>query len=843
MSTTQLPSADYLRLQQVTGFAAEATQAMSTKGSQLYLKNTHLSDSSNFPAVMLHTMARNPWRPAPFMPIAGKDMSCYFGVPAYRTPRDYDANLTPVTVEADAVAGDLQNRNDDLIYSGDVVITQADKTVNTQKAHYNGKKQSFVLTGQNTTVHGPEYTVKSDDPMHTDLNSSITALTNTRFQYNGSRLRGTAESHVIDDSQKKQAQEIKGAMITTCPVDDESWSLTATTVEFDKDSAFGEAWNPVLWLGKVPVFYSPYLNFPIKNERRTGLLYPTIGWGSDGFGMSQPIYLNLAPNYDATVTPEWTGEHHWIVYNQFRFMPFENLRGTLRYDHVFEDADWEDSPFPEGDRRRWFMSVNATANYLQGDLKFTLNYSRVRTHDHDYLRDIGQEGVAVTEDHLVQSLKANYDQPKYSFSAEARDYQSMLVDSATRLAPLAMMPNLEGNYHETMGRGIFNLDGSITRFTRDSKHNFRGRDADSFGATRIHLEPSFKYHLVDYAGTTLDAGARIFATHYSQDDLDEIYGSTSVARSYYGVDHVDTSVNRFLYELELRGKTTFERPVIDMRHIQTIEPEFKYQFIPYKDQNNIALYDTSNRTDDYYSLYSWRRYTGIDRIADINMLTVGLTTRLLDSHDRELLKISAAQGYNFDPTDVTLYSYESPTNETRSPLSASLDASPIDSIRMHGQVTYNTTESQLSTWNASLGYQENGYLARVSYRYGRDMNIDYYNGQTRDVRQFGLELMLPFADRWQLTGAYYRDMEQFFNINRKIALSYDECCWSIAFIFEDYMKLKRHVATGYEMTKNRKVGVEFTLKGFLGIGARNIAGANTTATHFLPAFDPTNLNR
>lgn len=114
-----------------------------------------------------------------------------------------------------------------------------------------------------------------------------------------------------------------------------------------------------------------------------------------------------------------------------------------------------------------------------------------------------------------------------------------------------------------------------------------------------------------------------------------------------------------------------------MNHTQTLEPEFKYQYIPYKDQSNIALYDTTNRYDDYYTLFSPHRYAGIDRIANINMATFGLTSRLLDAHDREVFRAALAQGYNFSDNRVKLRQTDTLSTNPRSPLEALIDVVPL----------------------------------------------------------------------------------------------------------------------------------------------------------------------
>ena len=94
---------------------------------------------------------------------------------------------------------------------------------------------------------------------------------------------------------------LHGSTYSTCPPDDRRWELRARQIDIDTDSGMGVAHDATLRVGKVPVLYVPWFSFPIDNRRRTGLLYPSIGSSSrNGFDWRQPIYFNLAPNYDLT---------------------------------------------------------------------------------------------------------------------------------------------------------------------------------------------------------------------------------------------------------------------------------------------------------------------------------------------------------------------------------------------------------------------------------------------------------------------------------------------------------------------------------------------------------------
>lgn len=832
VTTSRVKTSDQGRLTRVRDFANTVLQNMSTPGAERYLKNRHLADSSTFAARVVKRVSDRHITMSPFKPIPQRDLSCYASVPSYSKPLQFDINKEPVNVDADQVQGNLKDKLDDLIYKGRVNIVQGDRVINTQKARYNAKEHSFTTSGK-TVMYDGEYTLHTEDDANYNLDTKVTRLKNTNFQLNGSVIRGTAEKHTIDAP--KRTQLYKSATLTSCPAGSDTWHLRASTVSIDRNEAFGEAWNATLWAGPVPVFYFPYVNFPITNDRKSGLLYPLLSTGSSNFKYVQPIYLNLAPNYDMTLTPAWYGEHRSMLNTEFRYMPFSNLYGTVNFNYLPDDQSW--TPYDgSSSRKRWYLRLSDRLSLLNGALGVGFDYQRVRPNDYSYLSDLATPNAAITDDHLTQRLWSTYGQADYTLNAELRRYQILLPEyrGVFRRRPFAMLPKLSGNWYGSKGIAALDFYGEATRFNLEAFDDYSAEDT-----IRLHAEPSAILHLFDRRGTKLDAGGRLFLTHYDQGDYNKLSGSY---RSYFGFDDAQSSVNRFLYELEVHGKTTFERKAFDMRHTQTIEPEFKYTYVPYRDQNNIALYDTTDRIDDYYTLFSHMRYSGLDRIADTNTFTMGLTSRVLDAHDREVLKLMAAQAYSFVPTRVTLNSADSRQTYPRSLLTGSVDANPLEGLNMRVAGAYSTQQSKFQSYSASATYQKSGGSLTVNYRYLRDGNYDYETGTVRDIRQIGFGGTIPLGNDWRATASIYRDLDVGYNIDRKLALKYEQCCWSMAFVYEDYAKMdwKR----GRARHKNDNVvGIQFEFKGFYTVNVEGIDNPMTPDTHYMPFADPTSLNR
>lgn len=815
------------RLNSVTEFADNIYGVMVKNiATQQYLSNRQLAAASTFPLRLISTLSKNPWRPSPFMPVPERDMECYYGIPAYSEPQNFDLETTPVNISANEVtASGTQN----LTYSGNVTVSQGDRLIKADEAVYDGDAGTLVTSG-NISIHTPQLTINSPASLESNLKNNVSTFSDATFQLNGSVARGSSKLVTVNNEQK--STEVEDFTFTTCPVGDNSWYFKAGSVELDQNDSFGESYHNVLYVKDVPVLYLPYLNFPTTNRRKSGLLYPSVSISSNnGADYEQPIYWSIASNYDYTFTPRLMSKRGLLLGNEFRYMPIENSIGTFIFDYIPNDNDWALSENFDDDSR-YFFRWKHTSSFFNNDLTFDIDYQRVRNGDYDYLDDLGAKETNVTDDHLKQSLKAAYDRPDFHIQAEARDYQRLQPDTILGHRPFSMLPQISGQYYSTVGSLTLNFNGEMTRFSSSSDSR-----AQNFEATRIHFEPEIGMQLFNMRGTSVDASLRGFFTHYSQDSIEDM---PDYYRTNLGFTELDSSVNRALYLAQIKAKTTLERKVLDLRHTQTFEPEVLYQYIPYEDQSNIALYDTTDRMSDYYSNFSFRNYTGKDRIADINAITMGVTSRLLDPHDREIVRFGVSQTYSFNTSKVTLAPRDPINTSPRSPMAMFFNAEPVNGLTLHAGLSYDSEEDNLKSWNAMTQYKnENGLLVQVGYRFADKGNRSLANDLV-DLSQLGLVTSVPINEKISVSFAAYNDLEQNEDIDTKAAIKFEDCCWSLSFVYENYNScdwdsLKRE--------RDHIFGIQFEFKG---AGAVNVTGdfdRNFTDTRLLKHFDPTDLNR
>ena len=423
-----------------------------------------------------------------------------------------------------------------------------------------------------------------------------------------------------------------------------------------------------------------------------------------------------------------------------------------------------------------------------------------------------------------------------------RRYQIL---SPYALLPHEMLPRIDYNYYQQGKWFDLAWNSELTKFGYDSGSAATLQAGERYTATRLHLAPTLTVPLVDAPGYYLTSQYKLMFTSYNQEVPDNL---VSQDRSRFTdadskqLTLKEGTITRTLPSFRLKGGVNFDRPLdwYDGKGTQTLEPEFQYLYIPYKNQDEIGIYDSTTTRQDYYSLFSDRRFAGLDRISDANRVTVGLTSRVYDNVGDERLRLAVAQAFEMTPPKVRLYSSDPESTNARSLLSFEGDARITDEWFAHAGTQYDTSEGEFTAGNGAVEYRTGKLTTQVNYRYIKDGNLDYrYPTNTalaEDLSQAGLVMMAPIADQWQMYGGYYRDIKQDVNIDRKIGVKYDSCCWSINMSLEwhnqpDNVTLKP--------TSEKVIGLQFEMKGLgsVGTGGRSV----TLDTELLPYVRPFNL--
>ena len=763
---------------------------------------------------------------------------CYDYVPKIEKPSaDQDANAQPVEVDADRLEA---KQGGTAVYEGDVKVRQGVRKFDSDYAQLDQKSRDVIAIG-NIYYNDGQITVTSDKTLKSNLDTKNSELEEGKYQVHGSPVRGFAEKVTMTNN--NQNITLEGAQYTTCPPGQEAWTLKAGSIDIDQSEVFGEAWNASLWLYDYPVFYFPYINFPIKDERKTGLLYPGYTQSSkNGMDITQPFYWNIAPNYDSTITSRFMDRRGLMEQVEFRYMPDPAHVGTLYLENLADDKQYDETDSLNdhlSDGHRYLLSARHTSMFMDNAMRVSVDYTKVRDQDYNYFNDFSPKVGTQVDNQLQQSLKAGYYQQSWNLNAEVRTYQILL---ASAQQPHELMPRINHNYYQQGNWYDLAWNTELTNFGYNNDQAIEENKGSAYTGTRVYTAPTLTIPLIDEAGYFLDSQYKLMYTRYDQtvpDDMSSTFTNRFTPQGGGDVTLEEGIITRVLPSFRLKGGMTFER---DQQWFgegasQTLEPEFQYLYVPYKDQDNIGVYDSTTMRQDYYSLFSDRRFAGLDRISDSSRLSVGVTTRIYDPAGDERIRLAVAQAFDFVAPRVKLYASDNLSTNTRSPLSFEGDAKINEQWYAHAGAQYDVEQRQISSANSALEYRHEKLISQLNHRFVRDANYDLdRKGEVTDLNQIGLLLTTPLNDQWHLYGGYYQELDQNVKVDRKVGLKYDSCCWSINFNLE-WVNTPDNV--NLAPTSERSLGIQFEMKGLGSVGT----GSKGTSldTEALPYIRPFNL--
>ncbi|MCE9934295.1 LPS assembly protein LptD [Aeromonas salmonicida] len=766
------------------------------------------------------------------------DGLCYDYVPKVeKLAPGKDANAQPVEVDADRLEA---KQGGTAVYQGDVKVRQGVRKFDSDYAELDQKSRDVIAIG-NIYYNDGQITVTSDKTLKSNLDTKNSELEEGKYQVHGSPVRGSADRVTMTNN--NQNITLEGAQYTTCPPGQEVWTLKAGSIDIDQAEVFGEAWNASLWLYDYPVFYFPYINFPIKDERKTGLLYPGYTQSSkNGMDITQPFYWNIAPNYDATITSRFMDRRGLMEQVEFRYMPDPAHAGSLYFENLADDKQYDETPSLNeklSDGHRYLLNARHSSRFADNAMQVSVDYTKVRDRDYNYFNDFSPKVGTQVENQLQQSLMAGYFQQNWNLNTEVRTYQILL---ASAQQPHELMPRINHNYYHQGNWYDLAWNTEVTRFGYNNTQASAQNLGDAYTGTRVYTAPTLTMPLIDEAGYYLDSQYKLMYTRYDQevpDNMSTTFTKRFTPEGASGVTLDEGIITRTLPSFRLKGGMTFERNQdwFGGDANQTLEPEFQYLYVPYKDQDNIGVYDSTTMRQDYYSLFSDRRYAGLDRISDSNRVSVGVTSRVYDDAGDERIRLAVAQAFDFVAPRVKLYPSESLATNTRSPLSFEGDAKINEQWFAHAGAQYDMDQSEISSANSALEYRREKLISQLNYRFVRNANYDLSNtNQVADLNQVGMLLTTPLNDQWHLYGGYYRDLDQGVNVDRKVGLKYDSCCWSINFNLE-WVNTPDNVTM--RPTSERSLGIQFEMKGLGSVGT----GSKGTSldTEALPYIRPFNL--
>ena len=726
---------------------------------------------------------------------------CLYGVPHFTGEVvSGNPNDLPVYIEADQ-AEITQPRSG--IYKGRVDVKQGNRhlqsaEVEVQQQGSGDNVQRYAFARGGFDYRDNQINLLGDDAkIH--LNTKDTDVRHANYQLVDRQGRGTAESVELRDDYRV----MKNATFTSCLQDDHSWSIYADEMRQHVKEEYAEMWHARFKVQGVPVFYTPYLQLPIGDRRRSGLLIPTLGHGSrDGYFYAQPVYWNIAPNLDATLTPKYMSRRGWQLNSEFRYLMTlgeGQIAGEYLGDDRLKDYDSEN-------RKRHLFYWKHNAAFAR-DWRLDLNYTKVS--DKRYFNDFDSAYGSSTDGYADQTGRIAYYQPNYNIAMFVKQFQ--IFDEVV-IGPYRALPQIDFNYYQNglFGNKVdFKFFSQAVRFDNDS--------AQMPTAWRFHGEPSVNTTLSNRYGS-MNLEAKLYATQYQQ----------KKGRSDKAED-VESSINRILPQLKIDLQSVLaSNQTFISSYTQTLEPRAQYLFRPYKDQSNIGSklnsqylgfgYDSSLLQQDYFSLFNSRRYSGLDRIASANQVTLGGTSRFFDENKEERFNIAVGQIYYLEPSRID----ENRDNRTEGSSSSwAIEANwkINDLMRWRGGYQYDPQLGQVSLANTGIEYNPTkNNVVQLNYRYASKEYINQNltaeaNRYNQDIKQLGVQVGWELSDHWAIAGRYYQDLALKNPVEQYLGVQYNTCCWSVGVGARRYVTSRQNQKND-DIFYDHGIGVTFELRGF-----------------------------
>lgn len=688
----------------------------------------------------------------------------------------------PLTISADNVSGDHQNK---LAFSGQVKVTRGAHSLTAEQATMDRQSQELEASG-NVHYRAPNLLVDSSS-LSANGSTSVVTMSDSHYQMVNNPTHGSAQHIEIRQNEKRFI--LTEGSFTTCPKGDESWVMNADEIELNGESEWGEAHNSVIRIGDVPVMWLPYMTFPLSDKRKSGLLFPAISNSSrNGLDVKQPYYWNIAANLDATFTPRYISNSGTQLATEVRYLR------QYQYNQFNLEYLASDDAISNSDERylyRWFHQGRFTDN-----IRSYVEYTGVS--DDNYFNDLGSDVASETDNRLERVGQLSYLSEQFDSNITVTDFD-IFGDTPDVYRQL---PRIDFTYR------LPYLNEWVNAQVYAEYNRFDHSDSDLVTADRYHLEPSISYNWHSPAAE-FEAEAKVYQTYYEQDSTSDNYSS---------------SVNRTLPSLRLYGQLNFERQVnwFGSDYTQRLEPQVQYLVIGHEQQDDIGLYDTVALREDVHGLYRDRRFSGLDRIADTNQITLGATTRLFNEANEETLRFSMGQIFYFDESKI-IEELSGQKVEDTSAFATALDTY-FGAYSLHAEFRYNFERSETDASSILVNYTPGERkLLQLSYRFSPEpLNFTNESGDpldSREINQFGSVVSWPINDRYQFVASHYRDTDLKRSVETLAGVQYQSCCWAVRLVYQ--RNLNTNFPDENESIADRDaydsgIALQFELKGLGG---------------------------
>ena len=668
------------------------------------------------------------------------------------------AQETPTFIEADRLTGKKESQ---LEATGNAVLRKrgqsirADRLLYFQDTHELDAQGSVVLRQGGDTMSGPH--------LKLNLDTYIGTMEQPVFFLAENGGRGAADVLHIRD---RQHYSLDNATYTTCPADNEDWLLKMKGLEIDRDRQVGVAQHARVEFLGLPILYSPWIDFPLSDQRKSGFLAPLFGGTTKGGSeLTLPYYWNIAPNHDATLAPRVMTKRGVMLNNELRYLE-AGYGGEAHLDVLPDDMLTNRSR-----TRLALMHSQAVTDKLSG----YVNLNRVS--DDAYFRDLADTVNTTSQVNLVREGALNYNAGWWNAAVRAQRYQTLQDPVAPIAVPYARVPQLNISAQRNYSGAALAFAGEFVEFAHPTEPNGK----------RLVLNPSVSYPLINDLAFYLTPKVALHSTYYAMG----ANNLTSLPDS-----------SRTLPIFSVDGGMAFERneSLFGGDYVHTLEPRAFYVYVPYQDQAALPNFDSAQADFSFTQMFTENRFFGSDRVGDANHVTLAMTSRLLEQDNgMERLKVTIGERFSYSAPRVNLATPATSTN--RSDILLAAAGRVTDAWSLDSEFQFDPNQSHTQRYNIATRYRpETGKAFNFGYRFARNT-----------LRQIDVSAQWPLSGRWHAVGRWNYSLQDARILEAIAGLEYNQSCWAFRLVAQQFTVGTQQANTGFFM--------QLELNNFVKVGS------------------------
>ena len=662
------------------------------------------------------------------------------------------------------------------------ITTTGSTDINLGNMSLKGSKLDYKLSDETGRMEDATFIFKPDKKTKSKTRNGI-EITNRVYSY-----RGDAKTIFFEGENKKR---MTSSHITTCEADSDDWYLKSNSMEVNTKTDRVQAYSTSVEFKGVPILYTPYINFSLNNNRKSGFLSSTFGSTSkSGFDLQIPYYFNISPNMDATLTARYLGKRGPLADGEYRYMG-ENFSGIDKIQLLSHDE-------ASGKDNRYFVNLSHS-HKLDNGLSAYYNFQKVS--DNDYFGDLSSSIQTTSTINLPQRAGIGYTNDGWKMNLLAEKFQTLTTASNSpyqRLPQINLIKSAKSNNFQSDFKSEWVYFDRDSKFIFDNNNKVTGSRLSITETIGAPIRRSYGY---------IEPKIGVNMRSYS---LNNTTGS-----------NYSSNKNLIIPTVSINSGVYFDREVniFNENYNNSIEPQLSYIYTPYVDQSMVPLFDTGVSSVNMGTLFNGNIFNGVDRISDTNQISAGLTSRLINKNGIQSITGSIAQSYYFSDQKV----YQSISNKSRnySNIFASINTRISRSLNLAGSWEYDPDYNKIL---------RNTITAKYNPDIGKFVNFSYRMSNDDLLKEINLAGQWPLGNRFYSIGRFNYDLLRSETIEIVGGIEYDGGCWVARTVF-DRISLPTSPVANYTFF------VQLELNGLGNIGTdanslnkflyRNVPGVRT----------------